>query len=188
MSTLTQKAIMASCLKLLDSKPVSKVTIKEIVEDCGINRNTFYYHFADLPSLIEAVVCEEAARIIAEYATVKSLAECMEIALQFFLQHKQAAMNIYRSDSRDIFDRNLMKICRYTVEAYIRPKLQKAEIAEADQEIILQIYRCECFGLLMDWYAEGMKKEELGAKLSRLCTLCEGTLSRLIERSEEGEA
>lgn len=184
MATLTQKAIMASCLKLLDSRPISKVSIKDIVEDCGISRNTFYYHFEDLPSLLEEIVCEEAARIIVEYSNVKSLAECMEIALQFFLQHKQAAMNIYRSGNRDIFDRYLMEICRYAVEAYIEPRLEEAEISEFDREIILQLYRCECFGLLMDWYAGGMSEGDMRSKISRICSLCEGTLNRMIEKSE----
>ena len=52
-SSLTKRMIMDSLMKLLDERPLSKVSIKDIVEDCGINRNTFYYHFSDLPDLIE---------------------------------------------------------------------------------------------------------------------------------------
>ena len=59
MASFTRKAIMASFVKLLEERPLSKVTVKDIVEDCGINRNTFYYHFEDIPSLIEAIVREE---------------------------------------------------------------------------------------------------------------------------------
>ena len=35
------------------------VVLKDIVEDCGINRNSFYYHYADLPALLEEVVAED---------------------------------------------------------------------------------------------------------------------------------
>ena len=52
MPSFTRKAIMQSFLKLVDQRPINKVTIKDIVEDCGINRNTFYYHFSDIPALI----------------------------------------------------------------------------------------------------------------------------------------
>ena len=55
MSSFTKKAIVESFLKLLKEKPVEKITIKDIVEDCGINRNTFYYHFDDIPSLMEEI-------------------------------------------------------------------------------------------------------------------------------------
>ena len=64
MTTRTRKAIMDSCIKLLNERPVNKISVKDIVEDCGINRNTFYYHFCDLPSLIEAITQEEADQII----------------------------------------------------------------------------------------------------------------------------
>ena len=55
MASFTRKAIMDSFMKLVDQRPISKITIKDIVEDCGVNRNTFYYHFADIPALIEAI-------------------------------------------------------------------------------------------------------------------------------------
>ena len=51
MSAYTKQAIKNSFLKLLNERPLSRVTVKAIVEDCGINRNTFYYHFADIPPL-----------------------------------------------------------------------------------------------------------------------------------------
>ena len=41
MASFTRKAIMDSFMKLVDQRPISKITIKDIVEDCGVNRNTF---------------------------------------------------------------------------------------------------------------------------------------------------
>jgi len=37
-----------SLKKAMKSKPVSKVTISEIIADCNVNRKTFYYHFEDI--------------------------------------------------------------------------------------------------------------------------------------------
>ena len=44
LANFTQKAIRASFIKLLNQKPLSQITIKDIVDDCGVNRNTFYYY------------------------------------------------------------------------------------------------------------------------------------------------
>ena len=52
MPNFTKNAIKASFMKLLNEKPLNKISVKNIVEDCGINRNSFYYHFQDIPSLI----------------------------------------------------------------------------------------------------------------------------------------
>ena len=53
MSKLTQKAIKDSFLRLLDRKPIDHIKITDITNDCGVSRNTFYYHYADLPALLE---------------------------------------------------------------------------------------------------------------------------------------
>ena len=53
MSQVTKRALEASLKHLLLQKPLDKITIGDITEDCGINRMTFYYHFKDIYDLIE---------------------------------------------------------------------------------------------------------------------------------------
>ena len=72
MSPYTKQAIKNSFLKLLNERPLSQVTVKAIVEDCGINRNTFYYHFADIASLATEIITDRADSIIQEYANPES--------------------------------------------------------------------------------------------------------------------
>ena len=64
MTTLTKDAIKQSFMKLLNQKSLSKITVKEIVEDCGINRNSFYYHYDDIPSLVEEILNEQVDEIV----------------------------------------------------------------------------------------------------------------------------
>ncbi len=59
MSDLTKRAIKTSFLKLLNAKMLDKITVKDIVEDCGINRNTFYYHFEDVYALLQEIFEDE---------------------------------------------------------------------------------------------------------------------------------
>lgn len=49
----TKRALETSLKNLLLKKPVNKITINDITEDCGVNRATFYYHFKDIYDLIE---------------------------------------------------------------------------------------------------------------------------------------
>ena len=52
MSGFTKEIIAKTFTELLDEKPMSKITVKDIVERCGVNRNTFYYHFKDIPDVV----------------------------------------------------------------------------------------------------------------------------------------
>ena len=114
MASFTRKAIMAAFVTLLNEKPLDKITIKDIVEECGINRNTFYYHFQDIPDLIEAIAKEESDLIIEKYARVSSYEECLNIAVEFILKNRRATLHIYNSSNRDIYERYLMQLCQHT--------------------------------------------------------------------------
>ena len=40
-------------LKLSKEKNIDKITVKDIVDECGISRQSFYYHFQDILEVIE---------------------------------------------------------------------------------------------------------------------------------------
>ena len=104
MSSFTKKAIVESFLKLLKEKPVEKITIKDIVEDCGINRNTFYYHFDDIPSLMEEILREETECVLGKHLGTDSWEEGFIAAVEFALDYKRSLFNLYFSAYLDVFE------------------------------------------------------------------------------------
>ena len=103
MPSFTRKAIMEAFMQLLDQRPLNKITIKDVVEVCGINRNTFYYHFEDIPALIEAIVQEKADQIAREHASVGSMEEMLNIAVQSILKNRCAPPCIFLIPAIGIF-------------------------------------------------------------------------------------
>ena len=63
-SQTTKRALEASLKKLLLQKPLNKITINDITEDCGVNRMTFYYHFKDIYDLVDWILVEDASKIL----------------------------------------------------------------------------------------------------------------------------
>ena len=61
MSELTKRAIQESFKKLLSNQPLDKITVKNITDDCGVNRNTFYYHYSDIYQLLEEIFLTDFA-------------------------------------------------------------------------------------------------------------------------------
>ena len=68
MSQITKRALEQSLKNLLREKPLSKITVTDITEDCGISRMTFYYHFKDIYDLVEWACAEDVARAAAQAA------------------------------------------------------------------------------------------------------------------------
>ena len=55
MAVHTKELIIQALLELLNERPLFRITVKDIVERCKVNRNTFYYHFRDIPDVVEYV-------------------------------------------------------------------------------------------------------------------------------------
>lgn len=181
MPSFTKTAIKNSMIKLLNERPVNKITVKDIVEDCGINRNSFYYHFEDIPSLIKEIVIEEVDNIIAEYPEIDSLEKCIDIAIEFAMKNRRAAMHLYNSSNRNVFEHYLMEVCKKAVQMYTDKAFTGKNINESDKEIIIQYFQCQCFGQVMLWMNNGMKGD-IKENLSRLCEIKKGMTEELINR------
>lgn len=157
MPNFTRRAIKESFLKLLNQRPLNQITVKDIVEDCGINRNSFYYHFSDLPALVEEIMAEQVSAMVKNHPTVDSVQEGSDAIVEFVMYNKRAIYHIYNSVSRDVFERHLMEVCRYVVTTYLDGMLE--EVEEADRDAILRFHRCACFGSVIDWLNGGMKDD-----------------------------
>ena len=180
-TSLTKRAIRASFLKLPNERPLNKITVKDIVEDCGINRNSFYYHYTDIPALAEEIVKDEAARIVQEYPTVDSLEQCLEIAVEFALQNRTAVLHLYNSASHEAYEHSLMDICRSVVGSYFDTAFAGKALPEADREVLVRFYQCECYGQIVLWMSQGMQAD-IVEQFRLLCHLRQGMMEEMVAR------
>lgn len=156
MANFTRRAIKETFLTLLEERPLADITVKDIVEACGINRNSFYYHYQDLPALLEEIVKEEAEAIIRKYPSVNSIVECYDALTEFASHRRRAIMHIYRSVSREMFEEYLMQVSEYFVRSYVDTALSQRDIPQEDRQTIIDYYKCAGFGLVIDWLSSGM--------------------------------
>lgn len=184
MPGFTKQAIRNSFMKLLNERPVSQITVKDIVQDCGINRNSFYYHYQDLPSMIEEIILKETDEIIRQHPTVDSLEEGLDVAVSFAMKNRRAALHLYNSSNRDLFELHLWRICEYAVDTYISTAFADSPIGAADKSMIIRYYKWSCFGAAMDLLRGGMK-DDIQALFYRVGQLKKGMLEEMIRRSIE---
>ena len=174
--------IKETFLKLLEQRPLSQITVKDIVEESGVNRNTFYYHYADLPSLIEDVVMEETEKIISEHHTFDSIESAILKALEFTLEHRRAVMHLYNSNNRDIFNQYFMKISEHVITEYFESLFSGIEISDGDKNLLIHYHTCLAFGQAVDWIRKGMTTDIIG-QFERLCELYKGIPEEVIRRA-----
>ncbi|MGN1002457.1 MAG: TetR/AcrR family transcriptional regulator [Oscillospiraceae bacterium] len=184
MAGFARKAIRDSFVRLLNEKPISQITVRDIVDDCGVNRNTFYYYFQDLPALVESIVNEEVEQIIRAHPSIDSLEECLSSIVAFSRENRKAGMHIYHSASRELYEKSLWRVCKYAVTTYLDGVLDGRAVSETDRKLMSEYLECLGFGLMIGWLETGIVDDD-APRLHRLCQIMQGNLESMIERCEK---
>ena len=171
MPEFTKNAIKATFTSLLEEKPLSQITVKELVSACKLNRNTFYYYYHSLNDLIEEVMLDETDKLTTTYPTPSSLEECVFAILDFVKENHQAIFHVYNSMSRVICEKILWKVCRRFIEIYWESSDLNNHFSETDSALIIDFYIAQCFGLVMHWLNTGMDVETARRSIARLYDL-----------------
>lgn len=180
-----KEAIAEAFLALLDEEPFSKITVKDIVERCGVNRNTFYYHFQDIPTLLEEILTARIDQLIQKHCRIGSLEDCITTTVNYFLENKKAVMHVYRSLPRDVFIQHLDHLLHYLVEEYIDNVSQTMRIRPEDRAILIRFFKCMLVGVFLDWLDSGMGFDLLGDSM-RVCQLQgNASIQLLLNASDE---
>lgn len=161
MADFTRKAIKEKFKQMLEERPLKEITVKELTKECGINRNSFYYHYQDIPALIEEMVKEHFDEVLAKYPDLNSIENGLTLAMEFTLSTRKALLHIYNSVNRDIFEKYLWDMCERGIRTYIETLVKDSNISEEGKEGLVRFHKSECFGLIMDWLNSGLDEKVL---------------------------
>lgn len=182
MASFTRKAIEEAFLKLLDARPLNQITVKDIVEECGVNRNTFYYHFQDIPTLIKDIFTERAEALLKQRPDYASLEDALDEAVQMVIKNKRIVYHLYRSADRALVEMYLMHTCEQVILSYIHDNRGDLPVSPADKTIIVRYYKCQCFGMIIDWLNSDMRFD-IAAEAHRMYELRKGMLEEIVRRA-----
>ncbi len=157
MANFTEKAIRRVFLEMLEERPLNKITVKDIAEKCEISRNSFYYHYKDIPSLLESITKDEFDDFVKMYSGFVSLGDVVTICLQFATKNRQAILNIYRSDNRDVYENHLWRLCEHVSRSYFGRVEGVKALSEENKELLIRLFKCELYGVIAEWVWAGMR-------------------------------
>lgn len=108
-SLQTKKSLAKSLKKLMRLTPLHKISVKDVVKDCNLNRQTFYYHFHDIYELVEWIYKTEAIESIAEYKSYNTWIDGFYKIFLYIEGNKEFCYNTLNSLSRTHLDMYLFR-------------------------------------------------------------------------------
>lgn len=157
----TKKLIFDTFIEQLEKKPFDKITVKDIVESCGINRNTFYYYYSDIYDLLEEVFTQELKVITEQHKNGGSWLEAFIKVANTAYRHKKIINNICSSRSYDYFENYMYKSCKHIMIDFIQYTSSGMAVPDEDVEFIASFYEYAFFGIISEWFRTGMREDPL---------------------------
>lgn len=180
------KQVLGDALKeLLKEKAIDRVTVKELVEKCGYNRQTFYYHFYDVDDLLAWVFEQDANKALPEIIDISTVEgswrECVKIYFNYLKENSTMLLNVYNSSKKtymlNYFKNRLHKV----IQQFANIAVADMNVGWDDMEFVVDFYTQTVVGLITMLMENGMEFPPLYTE-ERCLTALEGTVESLTRR------
>ena len=175
MANFTKQAIKASFMKLLNQKPLSKISVRDIVEDCGINRNSFYYHFQDIMEVVEWYQDQALRQSIEKSLAAPSYKEAIRGVVYETFQHRQLILQLMASQRRKEMELLFSRAVRTYLQELLRGKGSGVYGSSEDIETVISFCSFGLVGMMLS--ALNQKNPDVDALANQLCRLLTGEIT-----------
>ena len=139
MAVDTKELIAEAVKRLLMQKKVKKLTVKDIVDECSITRQTFYYHFEDIPDLLKWVLERGTDKMVEETLTQGNAEKGLRCLFLLAL------------NARPYVEHGLQTNYRDEIEGVGEERGLYAQCSHADLKLVMRYHSQAVLGLLKNW-------------------------------------
>lgn len=147
----TKNSMKNSLKKLIQKKPLNKITISDITSDCGINRMTFYYHFKDIYDLLEWCITSDANIASKEAFCNNTWENELLSIMNICLRNKEFYLPLFRSMDRELAERYILKFSMRISDRIIDSQLAKSVTPPELKKRISEYYAFTITGVITCW-------------------------------------
>lgn len=182
MAQQTKKVIRETFVALLNERPLDKISVVDIAERCGINRNTFYYYYCDIYDLLSEVLQLEMEKLAARSVNAATWQNACLDSLAFVRENRRAIYHLYNSTNRDLLERYIFDAAYPTMRAGICRTAEGLDVREHDVDLLAKFYTAALQGLVAHWLRCGMKTD-VEQEIAEIDRFISGNLRATLERN-----
>lgn len=169
-SMITKKAMADSIKELMKRKSLEKITVSDIAKNCGLNRQTFYYHFKDKYDLVNWIYNSEVAVTISSVSAGADWNTAMLNVLNIMKKEKFFYIGSLNLDRQCMFHDSLFSATRDMLVKIIgqHNSRENLKMDASDCIFIAEFYTYGLVGMVIQWARSGMKESpcEIVGKLA----------------------
>jgi len=183
-SNITKLALANSLKGLMAKTAFNKISVSDIVDNCGLTRQAFYYHFKDKYDLMNWIYYTETARFMSSYNKVEHWLDGMLDLCNYMRQNKTFYINALNTTGQNSFQEYLHDYIR-DISISVIESIKNTEFEEEKWGFIVEFISTAFVGLIVRWADNGMK-DDPAEYVMKMRSLFDGSiLCELESQSEE---
>lgn len=180
-SEMTKRALADAFCTLAQKMPADKITVGRVTEACGLNRQTFYYHFQDMVDLVEWMLIFQARQTIGGLEEPPSWQQALARVCEYIEKNKALYANLARSQMRGPLERFLFQALYKGLFVYVQVLAEGTKVTEEEQRFLASFYTTALIGMMQKWLEQG-GGDVFFTTAHRLEVLMDGSLERGIAK------
>ncbi|WP_207751314.1 TetR/AcrR family transcriptional regulator [Anaeromonas frigoriresistens] len=176
---ITKKALAKSLKKQMQTKPLAKITVNDIVRECGLNRRTLYYYFNDIYDLLEWIFKTELKEVLGENKTYSSWQKGFLEIFKYLHENKKMVLNTYNSIDRDILENHLYNESFNIILEVVNELAKELKVSDKDKRYVTNFYKIALVGIIIDWIKNNMI-EDIEEIVNNLDKIISGEIYRAL--------
>lgn len=160
-TSLNTKRMLAESLKnMMRQKPLSKITVSDIIADCGVNRKTFYYHFADIYALLKWMLESEAIEIVKGFDLIVDYQDALLFVMDYVEKNEHIINCVYDAMGREELKRFFYTDFNEIIASIIDGAEKECSTALPPEykKFLCNFYVEALTGILIDWTKHRMER------------------------------
>lgn len=152
----TKHILVNSFKKIMRKKPLSKITIIEICNDCGMNRKTFYYHFEDINDMLRWMLEQEALAIVKQFDLLNDYEEVIRFVIDYIDTNDHILCCVYDAVGREGMKRFFLSDFKNSITVIIEgiERAMNISISQNYKQFLCDFYTSALSGMLLDWFLD----------------------------------
>ena len=153
MNQRTEAVLIETFKALMLKKPMNKITVSELVEKCGINRKTFYYHFEDIRDMLRKMLRQDIEAIFSRGDLITDHDLIINSVLDYIEQNKVILKNMLSCIGRAELDLFLNSNVNKPIYSLVCETEQKQNLSVGDEykRFLADFFTRAVSGVLIDW-------------------------------------
>ena len=181
-STLTKNALASSLKALMVTLPLAKVTVQQIVDHCGLNRQTFYYHFPDKYHLVNWIYDGEALALIEDYKSYGTWTEGILRVCTTLHRDRAFYVNALNDPGPNAFDDYFFRATQALIKGVVDEVAIDLKAPEDYRVFLADFYAYAFVGATVRWIKDGMQ-EPPATFAGRIQAIVAGALRPALEKA-----